>query len=387
VESMNNSFRSARNFNQPLSNWDVSKVTNFTGMFEHALSFNQDISDWNISSVTRTWAMFHDAYAFNQDISQWNLSSVRTMEIMFKNARSFNQDIGSWDTSSVTDMNGTFKGAIAFDQDISDWNVSSVTNFAESFANTDSLADSNKGLIHESFYSNPNWPYDWSEFVADSNSSHSDDHNQTQPSQPELFVLAPMVATYGHQRDVNGTITLYGKITSDGNATIEQAGFNIRISMDGNDTVLLTNNLSIDGSFSITFSSKDSFYFQAFAHNEKGETKGTWKRVGATLQSYPIDGMVETGDGWLISDWFGEFRYFENGWAYHYGLGWVYLSTDREDGMWLWRKEHGWLWSNQSTWPFLWSHANGDWIYLLIREEQDPVFFDYSTGRYSAEND
>ena len=96
---------------------------------------------------------------------------------------------------------------------------------------------------------------------------------------------------------------------------------------------------------------------------------------------------METGDGWLASDWFGEFRYFENGWAYHYGLGWLYLSSDEEDGIWLWRKEHGWLWSNQSTWPFLWNHASGNWIYLLIREKQDPVFFDYSTGRYSAEND
>ena len=177
------------------------------------------------------------------------------------------------------------------------------------------------------------------------------------------------------------------KSRSDGNGTIEQTGFYIRTSMDGNDTILLTENLSKDDSFSITLSSEDSFYFQAFARNEKGETLGTWKRVGATVQSYPIDGVVETGDGWSTSEWFGDFRYFENGWAYHYGLGWVYLSSDGEDGIWLWRKEHGWLWSNQETWPFLWSHASGDWIYLLIREIQDPVFFDYSTGRYSAENE
>ena len=58
-------------------------------------------------------------------------------------------------------MNRTFNGAIAFDQDISDWNVSSVTNFAESFANTYSLSDTNKGKIHESFSFNSNWSYDW----------------------------------------------------------------------------------------------------------------------------------------------------------------------------------------------------------------------------------
>ena len=55
---MNNSFRSARNFNQPLGNWDVSKVTNFTGMFEHALSFDLGISDWKASSASRMWECF-----------------------------------------------------------------------------------------------------------------------------------------------------------------------------------------------------------------------------------------------------------------------------------------------------------------------------------------
>jgi hypothetical protein len=215
------------------------------------------------------------------------------------------------------------------------------------------------------------------------------DSNQTtiDPPKSELIVLTPMVTTYGQQRDENGTITLYGKIRSDGKGTIEQAGFYLRTSMDGNDTVLLCENLSQDDSFSITVSSKDSFYFQAFAENEKGETKGTWKRVGATSQSYPIDGVVKTGDGWSTSEWFGDFRYFENGWAYHYGLGWVFLSSDGADGIWLWRKEHDWLWSNQATWPFLWNHTRGDWIYLLIREQQNPVFFDYSTGQYSAEKE
>ena len=78
-----------------------------------------------------------------------------------------------------------------------------------------------------------------------------------------------MVATYGHQRDENNTITLYGKIRSDGNGTIEETGFYIRTSMDGNDTILLADNHSKDDFFSIAVSSGDSFYFQAFACNEK----------------------------------------------------------------------------------------------------------------------
>ena len=38
--------------------------------------------------------------AFNQDISSWDVSSVTDMEYMFR-ATPFNQDISSWDVSNV----------------------------------------------------------------------------------------------------------------------------------------------------------------------------------------------------------------------------------------------------------------------------------------------
>ena len=59
--------------------------------------------------------------SFNQDISSWDVSNVTDMSYMFSGS-SFNQDISSWDVSNVTDMRSMFFGS-SFNQDISSWVV------------------------------------------------------------------------------------------------------------------------------------------------------------------------------------------------------------------------------------------------------------------------
>ena len=45
-------FDYATAFNQPLNNWDTSKVTNMRGMFYSARAFNQPLNNWDTSKVT-----------------------------------------------------------------------------------------------------------------------------------------------------------------------------------------------------------------------------------------------------------------------------------------------------------------------------------------------
>ena len=158
VTNMGELFWGLTQFNQDIGNWDVSNVTNMSNMFDRAQSFNQDIGSWDVSSVTNMYIMFYDAQSFNQDIGSWDTSSVTNMNNMFRGARdfnqdisswdtssvkqckqclgtsAFNQDIGSWDVSSVTDMQNMFNGNTAFDQDISSWCVTNITSYPSGFS-------------------------------------------------------------------------------------------------------------------------------------------------------------------------------------------------------------------------------------------------------------
>jgi surface protein len=79
--------------------------------------------------------MFYDATAFNQSLSSWVTSSVTNMSYMFYDATAFNQSLSSWVTSSVTNMSYMFYDATSFDQSLSSWNVSSVFNMSQMLDN------------------------------------------------------------------------------------------------------------------------------------------------------------------------------------------------------------------------------------------------------------
>jgi surface protein len=190
-------FRKAISFNQNIGDWDVSSVITLSAAFEHASSFDQGLSNWDISSVNHLSAVFNNAVSFNHSVNDWNTSAALNMTNTFRNARSFNHGLSNWDTSKVTSMDQMFEGAFLFDQDLSDWNISSVTNMHNIFAATHALSNSNKGLIHQAFSSNSNWPYGWREYVVIDDSNFHDAVNLWFDHQAEAN------ATYGHISDWN----------------------------------------------------------------------------------------------------------------------------------------------------------------------------------------
>ena len=97
----------AGSFNNSLSSWDVSRVTDMGSMFHGALcnedlgymicssSFNGD--SWDVSRVTNMGGIFWHAKAFNSDLSV--VSQVTNMATMFRGAHSFNSDVSSYVTA------------------------------------------------------------------------------------------------------------------------------------------------------------------------------------------------------------------------------------------------------------------------------------------------
>ena len=94
----------------PVELWDVSKVTDMSGLFKDYTSFNADISGWVVVQVKDMSYMFEGAKNFDVDISGWDVRSVRYMFGMFKGAERFNSPLfelhGSY---SIYDVRYMFK--------------------------------------------------------------------------------------------------------------------------------------------------------------------------------------------------------------------------------------------------------------------------------------
>jgi surface protein len=103
-------------------------VLNISNMFSGCTSFNEDLSGWDVTNVTEMEGTFEGAILYNQDLSGWNVSNVTNFARMFKGAIAFAQDVEPWDTSNATGMAEMFNGAAAYgaDQDLTGWNVTLV---------------------------------------------------------------------------------------------------------------------------------------------------------------------------------------------------------------------------------------------------------------------
>ena len=142
VTDMTRMFNYAEAFNQPIGTWDTSKVDTMAYMFSGpSRSINR--SAHGIPRRSRTCSRCSDGdskpSAFNQPIGNWDTSKVTTMNGMFRGgaALCIQPTIGNWDTSRVTDMKEMFNNAYDFNQDVTGWDTTSLSDSTRMFDDAD----------------------------------------------------------------------------------------------------------------------------------------------------------------------------------------------------------------------------------------------------------
>lgn len=153
-------------YGYPIGYWDVSFLTDFSQVFDatrnsNLLRFNADLSGWNVSNAVNMYAMFQQTISFtdpNNGLAMWDVSKVTDMSGMFASSGfagnisawrvnnvidfsyfaeftpSFDSDLSTWNVSSATDMSWMFRASKAFNSNISNWDVRNVEDFSSMFA-------------------------------------------------------------------------------------------------------------------------------------------------------------------------------------------------------------------------------------------------------------
>ena len=127
-----------------VTNWDMSKVTTFKGMFcadsqntgAMALKELVGMENWNVQSVQTLEDTFYGCGNLKTvDMSGWNVTNLTTMSHMFADCYKLeNVYFTDWETTSLTSLNGTFNNCESMKSvDMSMFDTSKVYYFSQTF--------------------------------------------------------------------------------------------------------------------------------------------------------------------------------------------------------------------------------------------------------------
>lgn len=195
----------------------------------------------------------------------------------------------------------------------------------------------------------------------------------------------PIVHTEDALKGKNNQFQLNGSIVETGDFKTEQTGFIIHI--DGKEPESISAKLDPENlafKLNIEVTAGENHYFQSYAKTAFGTAYGAIKKFIITdtkkSKAWWNELSQNKVDGWLTDSWIGALMPFENQWAFHLRLQWIYLQNDGNGGFWIWKEENGWIWTNRESWPFLWSNDTGNWLYF-IPFDSGYIFYDYSESR------
>jgi len=117
--------------------------------------------------------------------------------------------------------------------------------------------------------------------------------------------------------------------------------------------------------------------------------EGTFS-LDLSVQSPLLNSSSKTEFGKWGKSWFGSLILFENSWAYHQDLDWIFVESSENGGaLWFWTEKWGWTWTNQGHWKsqsgegFIYSYKTGNWLYFKKGPGGEPdLIFHYETSQW-----
>jgi guanyl-specific ribonuclease Sa len=198
----------------------------------------------------------------------------------------------------------------------------------------------------------------------------------------------PLVRTRPAQLEQNQSLQVQAELLSSGGLDLVEIGIELGQRPSLSDGTLYPFEYASDsnGTFSSyveKFPIGEVLYYRAYAINSLGITHGATRMISLAHNQDPTtwwSGATIHEGGWRTLDWFGSFLLTaEDRWVYHADLGWVYLLSDQQNGLWIWKEGLGWVWTSEASAPFYWKDSSTDWLYPLLLRPTRQIFWDYST--------
>jgi len=99
------------------------------------------------------------------------------------------------------------------------------------------------------------------------------------------------------------------------------------------------------------------------------------------------DTVTDLGYGWNSVDWFGSYYKPSNGthinqgsWIFHPGLGWLFVSSESFDSVWIWSDTlGGWIWTSETTFGYIYLNESATWLWF---DSERNLIYDFVLEKY-----
>ncbi|MBN1403407.1 MAG: hypothetical protein JW942_02925 [Opitutales bacterium] len=96
-------------------------------------------------------------------------------------------------------------------------------------------------------------------------------------------------------------------------------------------------------------------------------------------------GAESIGEGWLRSEWFGDFLPMGNNWHYHSQWGWIYEMDGGTASAWIYvDSESAWYWVGQTAQPCVYSYAENGWRWFWDETSDPRLYYSYNSAEWLA---